>query len=182
MSEEVFFTSDTHFGHKNICWLGRGRPFADADEMTEGLIERWNDRVSSGDRIYHLGDFSFMNKTRTAEVVSRLKGQIHVVRGNHDSGLDRFAGSFASYGAYKEIKMGEQRLVLFHFPILSWHQAHKGSWHLHGHCHGNLPEDPAIPRMDVGVDCTDYAPIHYDEVAAHLSGREWVPVDHHEAE
>lgn len=182
MAETVFFTSDTHFGHKNITWLGRGRPFDDADAMTEGLVERWNERVHKGDRIYHLGDFSFMNKDRTQEVIHRLNGNIHVIRGNHDSGLDRFADQFASYQSYKEIKMGEQRLVLFHFPILSWHKAHQGSWHLHGHCHGNLPEDPNIPRIDVGVDCTNYAPISYEEVSELLTGRTWIPVDHHDAE
>ena len=149
------------------------------EDVNEALIANWNARVGRNDRIYHLGDFSFLNRARTEEVVSRLNGQLHVIRGNHDRTLESLQGRFASFQQYKEIRVGTQRLVLFHFPILSWHHANRGAWNLHGHCHGNLAEDPAIPRMDVGVDCTGFAPIAFDEVAEHLSGREWVPVDHH---
>ena len=149
------------------------------EDVNEALIANWNARVGRNDRLYHLGDFSFLNRARTEEVVSRLNGQLHVIRGNHDRTLESLQGRFASFQQYKEIRVGTQRLVLFHFPILSWHHANRGAWHLHGHCHGNLAEDPAIPRMDVGVDCTGFAPIAFDEVAEHLSGSEWTPVDHH---
>ncbi|MDA8313975.1 MAG: metallophosphoesterase family protein [Actinomycetota bacterium] len=182
MAENVFFTADTHFGHERLLTLGRGRPFSSAEAMTEALVERWNERVRRNDRIYHLGDLSFLNRGRTEQVLSRLNGQIHVVRGNHDHTLDRLQGRFASYQQYKEIKVGTRRLVLFHFPVLSWHHANRGAWHLHGHCHGTLAEDPAVPRMDVGVDCTGFAPISFEEVAGHLSGREWRPIDHHRSE
>jgi hypothetical protein len=33
--------------------------------------------------------------------------------------------------------------------------------------------------VDIGVDCTGFAPISFDEVAERLSGREWTPIDHH---
>ena len=183
MAERIFFTSDTHFGHANITTLGRGRPFASAEEMTEALVARWNERVKRSDRIYHLGDFSFLARARTLEILDRLRGEIHLVRGNHDRILDApvVARRFASYQDYKELAVGGQRLVLFHYPILSWHGAHKGSWHLHGHCHGTLCEDPTVARMDVGVDCTGYAPISFEEVSERLAGRRWVPVDHHGA-
>ena len=181
MAENIFFTADTHFGHERLLTLGAGRPFACAEEMTEALIERWNARVRRSDRIYHLGDFSFLPQSDTATVIDRLNGQLHVIQGNHDRTLDsgHIQRRLASYQQYKELRIGTQRLVLFHFPVLSWHHAHRGSWHLHGHCHGTLPEDPAIPRMDVGVDCTGFAPISFEEVAERLSGREWTPVDHH---
>lgn len=53
----IFFTSDTHFGHNNIIKLSN-RPFSSVEEMNEGLIERWNDVVGAEDIVYHLGDFS----------------------------------------------------------------------------------------------------------------------------
>ena len=31
----------------------------------------------------------------------------------------------------------------------------------------------------VGVDCTGFAPIAFEEVAERLSGRAWAPLDHH---
>lgn len=178
MSESIFFTSDTHFGHKNLLHLGRGRPFSSIEEHDEALVDRWNERVQPQDRVYHLGDFAFANRDRTEEILDRLKGQIHFVRGNHDSGMDRFASRFASYQQYKEIRVEGQRIVLFHFPVASWHKAHHGSWHLHGHCHGNF-QAPNGPMADVGVDCWDFAPVAYEEIAEALSTKTWTPTDHH---
>jgi len=42
------------------------RPFESIEEMNEALIENWNELVSRGDRIYHLGDFSFGTKGQNA--------------------------------------------------------------------------------------------------------------------
>lgn len=183
MSEDIYFTSDTHFGHKNIVHIGRGRPWDDVEAMNEGLIERWNDRVRKQDRIYHLGDFSFANREITEGILRRLNGHIHLICGNHDRVLDGLlkgdtSGLVASYQDYKEIKVGDQRIVMFHFPILSWHQAHYGSWHLHGHCHGNLDFDNG-PMLDVGVDVHGFAPLSYDEVAVRLDRLRYQGRDHH---
>jgi calcineurin-like phosphoesterase family protein len=52
-------------------------------------------------------------------------------------------------------------VVLSHFPLEVWDRKHYGSYHLHGHSHGNLP--PRGRRMDVGVDCTDFRPINLIE-------------------
>jgi calcineurin-like phosphoesterase family protein len=52
--------------------------------------------------------------------------------------------------------------------MLSWHGSHRGSWHLHGHCHGRLPEEPEALRLDVGVDAHDYRPWHWEEIKARL--------------
>ena len=54
---QTFFTSDTHFNHANVVQYDN-RPFADEDEMTHELIQRWNGVVHPGDIVYHLGDFS----------------------------------------------------------------------------------------------------------------------------
>lgn len=46
----VFYTSDTHFGHKNIIGFC-DRPFDDIEEMNRALIERWNAKVSDADDV-----------------------------------------------------------------------------------------------------------------------------------
>lgn len=153
--------------------------------MNEEMVRRWNDRVGKGDIVYHLGDISFGTKPKTIEIMKRLKGQIHVIRGNHDNEATLkimvSEGIIVGYWPYKEIVTSNyQRLVLFHFPIVSWHRMHQGSWHLHGHCHGNLTFDNG-PMMDVGVDCTDFAPISYDEVAKRLDGIPYAKRDHHDS-
>lgn len=53
----IWFTSDTHFSHKRIIDMTK-RPFADAQEMDERLIENINARVKADDVLYHLGDLA----------------------------------------------------------------------------------------------------------------------------
>jgi calcineurin-like phosphoesterase family protein len=58
----VFLVSDTHFGHAGVCRFMRNdgctkfRPWDNADEMDEAMIEAWNERVRPNDKVYHLGD------------------------------------------------------------------------------------------------------------------------------
>ncbi len=40
-----------------------------------------------------------------------------------------------SASIYKEIKIGEEKVVLFHYPIKDWNGKDHGSIHLHGHTH-----------------------------------------------
>lgn len=152
------FTSDVHVLHKNICnYTDRGK-VTDADLHTDWAIDLWNREVSDHDDVYHLGDFCFAKGYETLKgIVTRLKGKKHFIIGNHDS-ESNFArlhrdGLIEWYGHYKEIKIGDQKVVLFHFPITSWHRQHYGSWHLHGHCHGNLLHENIRGKMlDVGLD------------------------------
>ena len=55
---KIFFTSDTHFGHKNILKYC-DRPFESVSVMNEALIENWNKVVDENSLIFHLGDFNF---------------------------------------------------------------------------------------------------------------------------
>ncbi len=42
--DPLFFTADTHFGHKNIIEYCQ-RPFIDVEEMNEAHIDNWNRTV-----------------------------------------------------------------------------------------------------------------------------------------
>lgn len=46
-------------------------------------------------------------------------------------------------------------------PRIIDNQAHRGSWMLYGHSHGNLT-DIGGKTIDVGVDCFDYYPVSLD--------------------
>jgi len=50
-----FYTSDLHLGYKNILRFDN-RPFQSLDEMTEIIIDNWNNAVSNDDLVYVLGD------------------------------------------------------------------------------------------------------------------------------
>lgn len=78
----IFFTSDTHFGHINILNFCE-RPFKDTDEMDEVIITNWNNKVGKNDIVFHLGDFAFATNKRWQELIHRLNGKIILVLGNH---------------------------------------------------------------------------------------------------
>ena len=185
----IFFTSDTHFFHKQIIQYCN-RPWASVEDMNAGLIDAWNGRVKPEDRVYFIGDFSFAGPVPSGTIFNALNGEKHLIKGNHDHKVATRL-SWASVKDYDlitpeieyqdddgEMKKFKQPIVLCHFPFISWDRMMHGSWHLHGHCHGNLADSGAM-RMDVGVDVTKYAPIRLDEVQTYMALRSVVPVDHH---
>lgn len=179
----IFFTSDQHFSHKRICEFSK-RPYADVTEMREDFIKRHNEVVKPGDLVYHLGDFSFADVEESTKIARRLNGQRYLIFGNHDKRLRKerdFLAQWIWAKDFAEIKIGDQKIVLCHYPLLTWGGSHKGSWNLHGHCHGSLPEDKHARRVDVGVDCWDYRPAHFDEIYKVMSIKEFRPIDHHGA-
>lgn len=176
---ERFWISDTHWFHKRILEL-TNRPFETLEEMNEALVKNWNERVTKSDIVYHLGDFSFGTRAQTEELIGRLRGQIHLIRGNHDEVLDKFRDRFASYQDYKEIRIDGRKIVMCHYPLESWHGAHRDAWHLHGHCHGTL-ERVMGNRLDVGIDNVGPRPINLEELTELMDQLpQWVPTDHHD--
>lgn len=176
----VFVTSDEHHGHRNAL-LGWGnkvkaRPFGSLEEMTEGLIERHNAKVKSGDLVYHLGDMFWRTFGTEAAigVMKRLNGQHFYIYGNHDEVFEGRHGEdlqnqFIWCRTREKIKPADgprDGIVLDHFAGRVWHQSHKGAWQLYGHSHGDLPDDPNLLSMDVGVDAPgiNYEPVSVEEV------------------
>lgn len=172
----IFFTGDTHFGHRAVIRYGN-RPFADVDEMDEELIRRWNVLIQPGDEVWHLGDVSFRKSADTLAILQRLNGRKHMVEGNHDNLNGEAKAQFVSVHEYKEMKLDGRKVVLFHYPLESWNQMAYGSWHLHGHSHGNMKEFGF--RADVGVDCWSQAPVSYDELVQYMSTKTIEARDHH---
>lgn len=176
-----FFTSDQHFGHRRICEFSN-RPYDDLVEMREDFIRRHNDVVGPGDLVYHLGDFSFADPEESIKIAKRLNGNKYLVWGNHDKRL-RKSQEFVSQWVWckdmAEIDIEGQKIVLCHYPMLTWNKSHHGSFMVHGHCHGSLKPDPHSLRADVGVDCWDYYPVTFEELQKVMSKKTFKPVDHH---
>jgi len=143
--DNVWLTADHHFGHANIIKYS-ARPFTDVAEMNEFLIERWNELVSPGDRVFVLGDFSFSSPKR---YLDRMRGKKVLIQGNHDppgTGPESL-----------EISHGGRKFILSHYPL------NVAVWNVHGHVHNNrLKEYPFLNRqtkkINVGVDLTKFYP------------------------
>lgn len=145
----TWYTADTHFHHKNIIQLAN-RPFNSIEEMNEQFIEYWNKTVNRNDTVYHLGDFALGGITKWESVISRLKGNIHLVLGNHDDKkvVDKLSHRFESVENMIVKKIDKQHLYLFHYPIEIG--LTPNAWSIGGHIH----ERPSrlINQINVGVD------------------------------
>jgi len=180
--QQTFVTADHHFGHGNIIKYSK-RPFRDAQDMDGQLIQRWNEKVPRGSIVYHLGDFSFAEDKRMRELVHRLNGSIRLVRGNHDKRIRGATVKLFEWvkDYYEAAGPGKRKIVMCHYPMVTWNKSHAGSWMFHGHCHGNLTM-PSTTRFDVGVDThPNYEPYSLKEIESIMSKREYLVSDHHGA-
>ncbi len=167
----TWFTADFHFGHYNIIKFCN-RPFETVRDMNETLIANYNSKVGKYDHVWIIGDFCFGSKNVSQEIFNRLNGVKHLVTGNHDKTSLKLAG-WASTSDYKELKLGKQNIVMFHYAMRVWNKSHYGTWQLYGHSHGNLPDDPNALAIDVGVDCHNYYPLSVEEISDIMSKKTW---------
>ena len=141
----TYFTADWHLGDARVMTLDR-RPFASLEEQDEELIDRYNAKVADNDRVYFLGDLSLYGEKKTAELMKRLRGHKHFIRGNHDRFSDgALKGMFRSVADYEEILVDGQHVVLSHYPLAHWRGQRYGYVHCYGHTH--LGEDAALFEM-----------------------------------
>lgn len=165
----IFFTSDTHFFHKNIIDYSN-RKFSSVEQMNSELIKNWNNVVGMKDEVYHLGDVSLGGERLTGEILSALNGKIYLIKGNHEKSVlkkEHTRIRFEWIKDYYELKIDNKLICMMHYPLFSWHgQVAQNSWHLHGHSHAQY--NPQIPRiLDVGVDnpSCNYSPFSIDEIS-----------------
>lgn len=175
-----YFTSDTHFFHKNIIEYSN-RPYSSLRDMQEDMIAKWNSKVkSSDDVVYHLGDF-FVGGSSGAQLglVYRLNGRIRLILGNHDKKIKgAVADRFEWVKCCNEESLNGQLIVMKHYAYRVWNKSHHGSWNLCGHSHGSL-KDLGNKQMDVGVDTNDMHPYSFDEIAAIMEKRGFDSPDRH---
>lgn len=173
-----YFTSDTHYDHGNIMRYCH-RPFETVEEMNTTMISNWNSVVKPGDEVYHVGDFAFVkNKNRINEILRQLNGQVHLILGNHDKQPAKQA-NFASVSSMKKIKIGDTKIILCHYAMRVWDQSHYGTYHLYGHSHGTLADDPNALSCDIGVDCWNFTPVSIEQIREVMHKKNFKPIDHH---
>ena len=157
-----WFTSDLHFGHKNVIEYC-SRPFTDVDDMARGLIANYNQLVAPTDIVYFLGDITFANATNSRKYISQLNGYKILVKGNHDhksSKMCRYGFDLVTYGA--TILIGDEIYKLSHYPygdarFPTRSPVDQGGWILHGHTHSK--EKFRDRQIHVGVDAWNYWPV-----------------------
>lgn len=199
---KVWITSDTHYGHKNICrgvtnWrlpdgsvpIDQTRDFDTIERMNESIIQNINSVVGQDDVLIHLGDWSFGGFENVEIFRNRIICQnIHLILGNHDHHIENNRGGcqdlFTSVSHYSRLTYKKKTFVLFHYPIASYDGLNKGHIHLHGHCH--LPTNLRFgkgKKMDVGIDGhPEFGVYNMDEIIKMMGPREMTSdmnFDHH---
>ena len=163
----TWFIADTHFGHGNIIRYC-GRPFQSLADHNETIINNWNSVVQPNDHVYHLGDVGFGSPDYLYRVLQRLRGRIHLIKGNHDDpairepAAARFSFIKDTHFVKTQHKGKKIEIFLSHYAHRTWPKSNHGSIHLFGHSHGNMP--PHGLSFDVGVDCWNFTPISLDIV------------------
>jgi calcineurin-like phosphoesterase family protein len=198
--QKVLFWSDLHLGHdKSFLWGKRGfKSVEEHDRHIHAMLNEYSDRDTI---MFILGDVMFGHKgeQRLQKFITSFNyRELNILAGNHHAGYKQLLdashngtyvtsiGDVRLFPPYLELYVNKKPIVLSHYPILSWNGQSKGSFHLHGHCHGSLEDNPFIGNtyykgkvMDVGVEkCPK--PISFDEVKKILDKRDKISFDHHD--
>lgn len=185
MKKNIYFTSDQHYFHTNIIKYQantRGH-CSGVESMNREMLDKHNAVVRPQDVVYMLGDVAFCQPDEFHQVMSRLNGEKHLVYGNHDKKIRLDAtlqAHFASVQDYLELSVDGQKIVMSHYPMLSWNRMGGGAWMLHGHCHANMRYPFRGRICDVGVDAWAMAPVSMRQLRAKLDPIVVEFLDHHD--
>lgn len=151
LTEDTWIISDTHFFHKRIMELA-DRPLNHMNLM----LTNWNTVIGCDDEVLHLGDVSLGKPDQMRDIAPLLTGNVHVIKGNHDS--RRKLRNYMGFDALdlEEIKhngllyrfitkrFDDLILIFSHKPIplkILPGGYHKNVYNIHGHIHNNQAPD-----------------------------------------
>ena len=173
----IFIVSDLHLAHsKEFIYGARG--FENVEDMNKAIIHKWNEIVDEEDDVYVLGDL-VMGPEVNLQMLRRLKGWLHIVRGNHDidtrwdfyqklpNVVEVDNCIYFSYDGYK--------FCLTHYPTITTRAdvgkpLKKCLVNLCGHTHTKDPfEDWGIGMIyHCEADAHDCAPVRLDKIIMDL--------------
>jgi len=206
-NQNIYFTSDTHFGHTNICrgvsqWGGKSktRDFDTLDQMNDAIVNGINFRVGEDDILIHTGDWSFGGYENIPLFRSRIVCKnVYLIYGNHDDHIMNNKNNYQDLFTFTHpgnllVNIGieghgciggvNRTFVLNHYPLASWRDMKKGVIQLHGHVH--LEPNHKLSKgkaMDIGVDGNNLNPYSFMEIVKIMDKQPidmlTLPTDHH---
>ena len=172
--DKLFFCSDSHFGHFNICKYCH-RPFQSKSEMDQTLITNWNAVVPDDGIVVHCGDFMLPHDCDVKEYMkylNKLNGRVLLLRGNHDRiPLMTTNEKLISVQDIAIVEVEGVKIYAQHYPCCAFN----GDYQVFGHIHtlsdgtaygldGDVNEKLRKNQYDVGVDQNGYKPISFWEL------------------
>lgn len=166
--QRIFFIADTHFGSEAVRRY-ENRPFKSAREMDEMMIERWNSVVSSGDIVWHIGDFGAEGCEET--VLSKLNGTILFVKGNHDAESNEYYRRAGFHEVYDHPVLFDSFWLLSHEPLYVSENTPYAN--IFGHVHQNpMYRDHSKHHFCVSAERIDYTPILFEDIVRKVAETE----------
>ena len=152
----VFFTSDLHFGHKNLCQGLRGMTTEESDKL---IIDNWNKVVTKRDLVYVLGDITMENQNDIPKYVSQLNGRIVLIGGNHDT--KQCCDVYRKLGITVMGCLKYKGFICTHIPVHPYELEQEDRQLLRGNIHGHVHRSGTIDGMEYKPK-TDYGPLYYN--------------------
>jgi calcineurin-like phosphoesterase family protein len=128
--------------------------------------------LNPGDEFYFLGDLAWRRYNFDGFFDRWPKNvNFHWILGNHDKNYTPFKSKCASISEMNRTQIGENTVILCHYPMLTWHKSHYNSWMLFGHHHVNSHgtkdlETLARGKMlNVNVEFNNFMPYSEIEIA-----------------
>ena len=165
-----FVIADLHFGHENIIKYCN-RPFKDVTHMNETIIANWNNKVSSGDLVYILGDFSMkFDMEKTKNLLNRLNGRKVLIMGNHDTRKPIWYLEVGFEQATRKPIMVEPGVILMHEPFENPLEYVEYSYkYIFGHIHNKEHDMEKFGNCRcVSVERTNYEPLNLDKLLSEM--------------
>lgn len=157
--DDIWFTSDQHFGHENIIKYC-SRPFCYVAEMNATIIERWNSVVKPNDLVFNLGDLTMSwKKEKIQEIYDQLNGTKILIKGNHDHRKTIPVDAFVSIHDHLQITGDGFDFILIHDPATASANHSSPQKYLCGHLHSSPDRRIYYNWIDVGVDAHDFTPV-----------------------
>lgn len=143
---KVYFCSDPHFGHKNLCNNLRNMTVEESDNL---IIQNWNSIVTKYDTVYIVGDLVLENYKLIAKYIKQLNGKIRLIGGNHDN--PKCCRTLNDLGITVIGCLEYKGYIVTHIPV---HPMELGRNRFKGNIHGHLHISEQINDFDY----TNYNP------------------------
>lgn len=155
----VFFISDTHFGHRNIC---RYRPeFTSVEQHDEFVFDGIMNTVTKRDTLWICGDVCFNMSTFNKYIIPICErvSVLRIVLGNHDN--ERLEApkiqDYVNLGVDIFGVTKYKNCWVSHAPIHT--EELRGKHNIHGHVHRASINDGRY--INVSCEAVDYKPIDF---------------------
>lgn len=162
----------SHLNH-NREFIYKPRGFESVEDMNKTIIERFNRLVTDEDDLYILGDLCLGGGSeealkRNKELVSSLRGRLHIIRGNHDTDarvkMYKECPNVVEVVDAKYVKYNGWKFYLTHYPCNTSNLEKDFSKacliNLYGHTHQKTNFYNDVPYMyHVGVDSHNCSPV-----------------------